>query len=88
MVNFLDEKQDFYEKDIGSAAENSLDAEMKFYIKNVGASGANPDLERRWLRSKGVKEAHISDMWRQFLLDEGYTGNLRDMKTLYYSDNS
>jgi len=88
MTNIAGNERRFYQAQTSSTLVNLMDLKNLFLRTEVGASGNTKDLEMKWLRSKGATKVNIGDMWREFLLSEGYTGQLQDMKNQYYIDNS
>ena len=56
------------------------DDKLDFYKSELGVStGALPDLEYRWLRSKvGGYDSNIPDMWAEYFRTQGYSGPISD----------
>lgn len=88
LLNSMDAERRFYKTQTESDSNNLVDLKNLFYTQEVGLAGATEDLERIWLVSKGVVVANNNDMYKQFLLDEGYSGALQDMKKDYFNDNA
>jgi len=79
----------FYLKQLTVTVGAINDLEQHFLFSELSLTeGDNSSMWLTWLKDNGASSDNLSDAWREFLEDSGYTGGLQDMQDKYFADNS
>lgn len=61
------------------------DMELAYYLDNGATSNSLRDAELEFLENLGYSTGTVTDRWKAYLNDEGYTGSVDDMLPLYWA---
>ena len=83
-----DSERNYYLAGLTETEGQIDDSRRDFYLSELTETeGQVTDLFVEWLEAQGITKTNKVDNWRDFLVSQGYSGNVVDMTKQFFNDN-